>query len=400
VANGRIARPIVLAAALMVLLLAPACAGAVDAWFAPVHIDSASGGNTLTSVSCVSPTFCVAVDNGGNNSDGHALYFDGVRWSAPALMDTDEYGPVSVSCPTSSFCMAVDGSAGTNGGGSALMFNGHTWTAPAPVSSSGLSAVSCASSSFCVAVNQDAYDWHGTSWGNGTLLNGGEGYQSVSCPVQAFCAAVGHNGGAVIWNGAGWSSASQVETNTAGDSILSSVSCVGVNSCITVDGNGNFFYYEGAWTPDKHNPLDPNGQGLASISCPSASPGFCMAVDGAGNAWEFTGSWSRTSIDPNGQGLTGVSCASSSFCVAVDTVGNALEYGPACVVPKLKADTLRTARSALGGAGCALGRTIKRKSTIAKGRVISSSPGVGAVRPVGTRVTLVLSSGRPKRRKR
>lgn len=360
-------------------------------------------------MSCgIGSTFCVAVDDGGNNSDGHALYFTGGKWSAPVKMDSDQYGPVSVSC-IGARCVTVDGSAGANGGGSALVFDTHTWSAPTVVSTSSLSAVSCGNPGFCVAVNQDGYVWNGSSWSSGTLLNGGEGYDSISCPFYGsggpvFCATVGHNGGAAHYLFGTWTYDGQIDSTA-----LTSVSCVNWTTtavCLAVDSAGNVFAYNGAsWSGPTS--IDPNGQGLSSISC---IPPFltttgiwdCVAVDGAGNALTYDGTkWTTVPIDPKGQGLTSVSCASSNLCMAVDNAGNAIEYGPACVVPKLKGDNAAAAKRSLHSAGCAIGKITKRKSAvIAKGRVVSSSPSAGAIRPAGSKVSLVISSGKLKHHKR
>ena len=63
-----------------------------------------------------------------------------------------------------------------------------------------------------------------------------------------------------------------------------------------------------------------------------------------------------------------------------------------CRVPKLKGDTLAAARRALGRAHCAAGKVTRKKSAkVAKGRVISSSPGVGSKHKSGTRVNLNVS---------
>ncbi len=95
----------------------------------------------LTSVSCVSSSFCAAVDRQGN-----ALSFDGSTWSAPLLIDST--GLVSVSCPSSSFCAAVEYED------NAVSFDGSSWSTPQPIDTmKNLLPVSCASSSFCVAVH-------------------------------------------------------------------------------------------------------------------------------------------------------------------------------------------------------------------------------------------------------
>jgi hypothetical protein len=63
------------------------------------------------SVSCTSPTFCVAVYLPGDTSTqtSRAVIFNGKSWSAPVVMDTAAGGQVSsVSCASSTFCVAVD----------------------------------------------------------------------------------------------------------------------------------------------------------------------------------------------------------------------------------------------------------------------------------------------------
>jgi hypothetical protein len=68
---------------------------------------------------------------------------------------------------------------------------------------------------------------------------------------------------------------------------------------------------------------DGNGVGLGSVSCPSTS--FCSAIDAIGNAIAFSGTtWSAPiDIDASIQ-LNSVSCPSSLFCAAVDDSGNVL----------------------------------------------------------------------------
>jgi len=60
----------------------------------------------MTSVSCASAQFCVAVDEAG----GLVTEYSGT-WSVPLNADPgaqSPYGLLSVSCPAVSFCAAVD----------------------------------------------------------------------------------------------------------------------------------------------------------------------------------------------------------------------------------------------------------------------------------------------------
>jgi uncharacterized repeat protein (TIGR01451 family) len=70
---------------------------------------------------------------------------------------------------------------------------------------------------------------------------------------------------------------------------------------------------------------------------------------------------------------------------------------PVCVVPKVVGKTLHTARSALMGAHCTVGRTSQRYSRIRKGLVLSQQPAPGKMLQAGGRVDLVLSRGRRPR---
>ena len=136
------------------------------------------------SVSCPSTSFCVAVDN-----DGNAVTYNGSSWGAPTGIDSD-VSLTSVSCPSTSFCLALARD------GNVVTYNGSSWSASASTSyvgEGGLSSVSCASASFCVAVGASglAETYNGSSWSAPTSLASEEGgLNSVSCPSASFCVAV------------------------------------------------------------------------------------------------------------------------------------------------------------------------------------------------------------------
>ena len=277
-------------------------------WSAPLSIDP--NGGPLTSVSCPSSSFCMAVDGGGN-----ALSWNGSSWSALVSIDQNA-PPNSVSCPSSSFCMAVDWY------GNALSWNGSSWSAPVSIDQNGpLTSVSCPSSSFCMAVDNSGYalSWNGSSWSAPVSIDQNSYLASVSCPSSSFCMAVDGYGNALTWNGSSWSAPLSIDPNVLG---LNSVSCASSSFCMAVDWGGYALSWNGSsWSAPVS--IDPN-RAPNSVSCPSSS--FCMAVDNYGNALSWNGSsWSApVSIDQNGGGLNSVSCASSSFCMAVDSHGNAL----------------------------------------------------------------------------
>ena len=131
------------------------------AWSSATVIDP---GNELGTVSCPSASFCAAVDYGPN-----VITFNGTAWSKPSAIDPAGYLQ-AVSCATVSFCVAIDRR------GNALTYNGSSWSAPVNADPNGLSmgeggiswpVVSCPTSDFCAAVDGsdgDLVTFDGSGW--------------------------------------------------------------------------------------------------------------------------------------------------------------------------------------------------------------------------------------------
>jgi hypothetical protein len=105
----------------------------------------------MDSVSCPTQTFCAAIDEAG-----HEYTFNGTSWSALATIDSAGI-PQTISCTVSHFCLMGDQS------GNAATFNGATWSGtsnidPGATPGTGLTGVSCPDAAHCVAV-----DWEGNS---------------------------------------------------------------------------------------------------------------------------------------------------------------------------------------------------------------------------------------------
>ena len=107
------------------------------AWSQPSSIDK---GNPMFGVSCASDSFCGAIDQGMN-----AVMFDGSKWSQPIPLGLHDSpgaggsGGPEISCPSSSFCMAVLNR-------DYLTFNGSKWSQPQaalPLNSPGTLVISC-----------------------------------------------------------------------------------------------------------------------------------------------------------------------------------------------------------------------------------------------------------------
>jgi hypothetical protein len=312
-------------------------------WSTPVSIDGSGTGVEITSVSCPSRSFCAAVD-----TRGRVMTWNGASWSGPRAVDPDGAGLTAVSCPSAVFCLAVDGD------GNALGWNGARWTAPVRVDRSGsaLQSVSCASASFCAAAdwNGNVLTWNGKRWTapdrvDPTTDSTGGGIAAMSCPTRSFCVGLDWQGGSVTWNGATWKLDKAFDPDGAGG--LMSLSCPSAAFCTAVDGSGDYLTWTGKhWSGPRQ--IDVTGDGFESVSCASAS--FCAAVDWNGNALTWNGSsWTKPAIscpdttsgsagschttgryvDQRTGVLDSVSCAGASFCAAVDGNGNALAGGPA-----------------------------------------------------------------------
>jgi hypothetical protein len=133
-----------------------------------------TGGEGLVSVSCASTSSCVATDGSG------AFTFNSSSWSSVHDLENnvplDHFGqPVSVSCPSVTLCIAV-GSAG-----GVFTFNGTSWsTEPKVDTTGGFTAVSCPSTTFCMAVDNAnrSFTFNGTSWKLAAVLTSGQGLDS------------------------------------------------------------------------------------------------------------------------------------------------------------------------------------------------------------------------------
>jgi hypothetical protein len=209
----------------------------------------------------VSRSLCRALD------DSNALTWNGAGWSATAIScpdsttasagDCTTAGPFadpragvldSVSCPTASFCAAVDG---TGNALTAAPVPGRpgrgylSWSRPATIDPIAgiLTSVSCPTASFCAAVDGTGYTftWNGTSWSRPVWSAtspadpDGGALTSVSCPTARFCVAVDGDGRALTWNGHAWSAPQLIDPDGGG---LTAISCPTAWSCTATDFTG------------------------------------------------------------------------------------------------------------------------------------------------------------------
>ena len=145
------------------------------------HAPSASGSNLLNDVSCTTASFCVAVGQQNSGAGGGTLVeqWNGSSWVVVPSVNvpaTSGDNLVSVSCVGPSFCMAV-GSSGL--GAVAETWNGTAWTLATPVIPSNVTggaalwSVSCVSTTVCETLGTGfnvstpevfGNQWNGTAW--------------------------------------------------------------------------------------------------------------------------------------------------------------------------------------------------------------------------------------------
>jgi hypothetical protein len=80
---------------------------------------------------------------------GQVLQWNGQMWSPPAPLGPTGTALTSVTCPTTTFCVAVDKVGGIE------QWNAGSWSRSVADRSVPLTGVSCAGGAFCVAVDKD-----------------------------------------------------------------------------------------------------------------------------------------------------------------------------------------------------------------------------------------------------
>jgi hypothetical protein len=239
----------------------------------------------------------------------------------------------SVSCPTTTFCMAV----GTAYPSRPVLqvWNGTTWSPLAfpfaGAHGADLIETACASPTSCLVtyVTYDILDqyelvahWDGTTWAG---LNGsfGERKHHLGCAPDDYCLTVRD------WFAHSWDQGAQ-RTEPGPDQLdANAVACTAGRRCLAV-GSWYSQTWDGTshtWGPEVSYPI-PDGARFetTSVSCTSALQ--CVAVgalfDGtarhpAAARWDGT-AWTFTAVPITTEGtLTSVSCASAIECVAVGT---------------------------------------------------------------------------------
>ena len=263
----------------------------------------------------------------------------GSGWKTPVLVAhaaANAAAPdfTSVSCPTTSFCAAVDSK------GSVAILQGSTWSTPQSIDTSATSdfndamgTVSCASASFCVAGDDldDVYTYDGSTWSAAHQLNASVTEATVSfavsCPTTSFCLAVDGNYNWYAYNGSTWSAAQVIDPNSLEGIVIGEVSCASATFCEAAFGQQTVTYNGSSWSVPVKIPVGSEGSAsstpsIEALSCASST--LCAGVGTTSNnqgylntfngtAWEAP-QIKKTTLGP--QAFVSVSCPTTSFCMA------------------------------------------------------------------------------------
>jgi hypothetical protein len=283
-----------------------------SAWAAPVVSDPDDDGD-LVGASCPTTTWCMANDHGhylidkagtwtwpaafpagiSAGADLHCVSasyctvdagqavatWRGSSWTLGPKVTNDDISQLS--CPTTTFCMAVDQT------GAVFTYNGSVWKPAARPASGGPAVLDCASSTFCVGatlVNTtvQSYRWSGSSWTTVPVSGSSTYPQQMACPSVGSCVLLLDDGTAAELNGAGWSTDEALGGQTDG----AALACVGTDTCQLALGQEDLLPVSDGWTGIDQRLFLPGNVEWGAISC--ASIASCIATNSVGVAYTGT----------------------------------------------------------------------------------------------------------------
>jgi hypothetical protein len=311
----------------------------------------------LGDVSCVGANFCAAVGTLDQNVGSGLALWNGNTWTASSDPAASLLPSLRrVSCLSSSFCMAVgqrlnDATSSTN----TLVeyWNGSSWSVLASpqgaLANSELRSVSCTSTSFCLAVGSStslgsiltqtlSEVWNGALWSalpNPVGLGGALNLMSVSCASSSYCVSLGYGAGGgplgvvasqLLWNGLSLS----VPNLAAAAPPVGGLSCVSPTFCMAA-ANNTYSRWDGSSWSNLPVAASSEADSATALTCTSTT--FCISAgsrDGHetgyitqtlvkewnGTSWNYVPSANATTLGDNG--LSGVSCTDTA-CTAVGT---------------------------------------------------------------------------------
>jgi hypothetical protein len=202
------------------------------------------GSSPASSVSCVSTTFCVAegllIDSQGSATGTWSAQFNGTSWSPAISLSTSTIdAPQRISCVSTTFCVAVDSDAYT--------YNGTTWSSGVPLGTDSIGGISCLSTTFCEVLDSVGFvaNFNGTGWSTPVHIDGHANNpnptNSISCSSMSYCAAVDSASYYEGFDGTSWSTSVQIDSSARFINGVQSVSCPDDKFCIAVSETGDTF---------------------------------------------------------------------------------------------------------------------------------------------------------------
>ncbi len=344
----------------------------------PASSPDAASWSFPTNATCYSSTLCTMsgwYEGTDNHSYGWVSIYDGTKWTQYSVGNTlgtepDRVGGTelsSVQCVSATFCTASGYyTIGNQIHGMVSVFDGTTWTDYAVGASievnmkgSWISNVSCASSTFCMATGtyqDDSYNhlgyvstWDGTAWttslltppANSGYTSAGE-YPKASCLSTTYCAVAltvtdtnaNEYAAIAIYNGSTWTY--NVNTSSSASPTIAGFTCLSTTFCAlavmyagSVSGTYSnipkvLFWNGSTWNVTAPTPPGITPTSMGGFTCVTST--FCV-VTGQESSWHAYGSvwngstWTKTvvgaSMDAgNNSQLMRVSCSSTSNCYA------------------------------------------------------------------------------------
>lgn len=296
--------------------------GTVDTKQLSITVSNTAGA-WIHDASCPSATSCSAIDADGVVYTRAA----GGDWGAGVASGLAASSmTVNLACATTTSCLA------TERFGTVRQFDGTSWSAaPSPPSVKIIFDVSCATTTYCVAVGETTGDvrgvwtWDGSTW-SAPVTGSSGAWLRVACPTTGLC-LLSSNPSAATFDG------TTVTALPALDHFGENLSCTSATNCF-VGFNGISQWDGSAWASFT---VTDGGDTLIGrpIGC-SRVDAFC-ASGGTGSSnplWTWDGtSWTRHA--GTGGGVTAVTCASSTYCLALTSTGQARLWNGTTWGPRL-----------------------------------------------------------------
>jgi hypothetical protein len=328
--TARAIRVVAFAAIAAVAAVLTPFAGAAPApitWTAPIPIDA----HPLKALSCPSTSLCVAADGSGSVLTSTHPLDPSASWTMSSVPGAA--GFTALTCPTTTFCAGVDGtglhvvtSTDPTGGSAA-------WTTTSLTSAHfGLNEIACASAARCALSDAAGYVYTSTDPAGGvpawhSAYTPGDHPSALTCVVATtFCLFAGGSTFATSTDstpGSAWN----LSTFTIPGFGFESFACPTTQFCLGGDTGGGIGYSTTPSVAASWNvfPIDDNGF-MTAASC--ASEHFCIVgqdYDDLSSSADPTGgsaAWSTQRIGSTDYDLMGAACLTDRDCIAVDTGGN------------------------------------------------------------------------------